>query len=290
MYPYLHLGSMRISTFGILLWVAAVCAGYVLDRNFRRWRVQADAISIVAYATILGVLGAFLWNRLQQPAEYVQFLRDQWALLVYHFHLPGRGAGARLATLAGDLLGLLPREGFAWYGGLVAGVATLAWQGRRAGTGALGMLDLAAPAAALGYGIGRIGCLTSGDGDYGINTTLPWGVHMAPDALVPPNPPNAAVQPTPIYELLFALLVFSILWRLGGRRRPAGWLTGLYLVLAGAGRFAVEFVRINPKLYFGLSNAQVASLGSMLAGGLLMAWAARKGAAKQAAAPALASR
>ena len=51
--------------------------------------------------------------------------------------------------------------------------------------GAMRMLDLAAPAAAIGYGVGRIGCLLAGDGDYGINTTLPWGVHMAKNALVP---------------------------------------------------------------------------------------------------------
>jgi phosphatidylglycerol:prolipoprotein diacylglycerol transferase len=275
MYPYLHFGSLRIPTFGLMLWFAAVCAGYVLYLNFRRARVQADAISIVAYVTILGIVGAFIWNRLQHPVEYAQFLHGQFAILVTHMHMAGVGFGQKVFTLVGDLLGFLPRDGFAWYGGLLAGVATLMWEGRKAGVGALGMLDLSAPAAAIGYGVGRIGCLTSGDGDYGINTTLPWGVHMAKDALVPPNPPSAAVQPTPIYELLFSLLVFWILWRLGRRSQPVGWLTGLYLVLAGAGRFLVEFVRINPPLYFGLTNAQVASIGSVIAGGALMVWTRR---------------
>ena len=128
------------------------------------------------------------------------------------------------------------------------------------------MLDLAAPAAAIGYGVGRIGCLTSGDGDYGINTTLPWGVHMAKNALVPPTPPTALVQPTPVYELLFSLALAWLLWRLGSRTRPVGWLTGLYLALSGLGRFLVEFVRINPRLYWGMSNAQVAALGSVVVG------------------------
>jgi phosphatidylglycerol:prolipoprotein diacylglycerol transferase len=134
--------------------------------------------------------------------------------------------------------------------------------------GAIRMLDLAAPAAAIGYGVGRIGCLLSGDGDYGINTTLPWGVRMAKDALVPPTPPNALVQPTPIYELLFSLVLFWLLWQLGKRQRPVGWLTGLYLALAGVGRFLVEFVRVNPKLYFHhtMSNAQVAAAGSVIVG------------------------
>ncbi len=133
------------------------------------------------------------------------------------------------------------------------------------------MLDLAAPAAAIGYGVGRIGCLTSGDGDYGMNTTLPWGVHMAKNALVPPTPPDALVQPTPVYEFLFALVLGWLLWRLGAKARPMGWLTGLYLVLSGLARFLVEFVRINPRLYWGMSNAQVAALGSVVVGVVVMA-------------------
>jgi phosphatidylglycerol:prolipoprotein diacylglycerol transferase len=83
------------------------------------------------------------------------------------------------------------------------------------------------------------------------------------------------VQPTPIYELLFALLIFWILWKLGERHKPIGWLTGMYLLLSGIGRFLVEFVRINPKLYFGMSNAQVAALGSVAAGIAVMVWATR---------------
>ena len=127
------------------------------------------------------------------------------------------------------------------------------------------------------YGVGRIGCLTSGDGDYGINTTLPWGVHMAKDALVPPTPPNALVQPTPIYELLFAVVLCWLLWELGKRHKPIAWLTGVYLMLSGFWRFLVEFVRINPKLYFGhtMSNAQVAALGSVVCGAVVFVWAIR---------------
>jgi len=91
---------------------------------------------------------------------------------------------------------------------------------------------------------------------------------MAKNALVPPNPPNALVQPTPIYELLFSLALFWLLWQLGKRAHPIGWMTGVYLTLSGVGRFLVEFVRINPKLYFHhtMSNAQVAALLSSLAG------------------------
>jgi len=276
MYPYIHLGSVTLGTFGLLLWVAAVAATVVLHRNFLRHGVDADALSVVAVVLISGIVGAKVWHELQDVRGLAADMRQ--------IAVPGWAHAGEVVM--GFLTWL--RAGYAWFGGLLAGIAALIWQGREArfrgvteGTlgermGALRMLDLAAPAAAIGYGVGRIGCLTSGDGDYGIKTTLPWGVHMRPDALVPVYPAGALVQPTPVYELLFALAVFWVLWKLGERARPVGWLTGLYLVLSGVGRFLVEFVRINPKIYFGMSNAQVAALGSVVVGVVVMVWARRR--------------
>lgn len=265
MYPYLHLGSFHPGTFGLLLWLAAVCATYMLHKNFFRNGVDADALTVVALVTLSGIIGAKAWHELQQPQELLAAWRQ---IMLPGWHHP-------VDVLFGFLHWF--QAGFAWYGGLLAGVAMLMLQGHRTRPnglsglrGAIRMLDLATPAAAIGYGIGRIGCLTSGDGDYGKNTTLPWGVHMRPDALVPPNPPNALVQPTPVYELLFALAIGWWLWKRGSKPRPLGFLTGEYLVLSGIGRFLVEFVRINPKLYWGMSNAQVAALGSVIVGAVIM--------------------
>lgn len=270
MYPYIDIGPVHLGTFGLLLWLAAVVATVVLHRNFVRKGVDADALSIVALVVIAGVIGAKAWHELENISE----LRAAMLQIV------APGWGHPLDILVSFLHWF--QAGFAWFGGLVAGIAMLMWQGRAARPeGTIGwlasvrMLDLATPAAAIGYGVGRIGCLLSGDGDYGINTTLPWGVHMAKNALVPPNPPNALVQPTPIYELLFGLALGWLLWRLGRKFRPIGWLTGLYLVFSGLGRFLVEFVRINPRLYWGMSNAQVAALGSMIVGVLVMLVAQR---------------
>ena len=91
---------------------------------------------------------------------------------------------------------------------------------------------------------------------------------MAKNALVPPNPPDALVQPTPIYELLFSVAPFWLLWSLGRKQKPVGWLLGMYLFLSGIGRFLVEFVRINPRIYLHhtLSNAQVAAAASAIVG------------------------
>jgi phosphatidylglycerol:prolipoprotein diacylglycerol transferase len=243
MYPFIHIGRFEIGTFGILLWLAAVSGCWVLYKNFQRKGIEADAINVTALATVAGIIGAKLWHVFESPHLLMQI----------------------------PLQLLLDRAGFAWFGGLVAAILVLMWQGRAAKVGALGMLDLAAPAAAVGYGVGRLGCLTSGDGDYGIPTSLPWGVSF-PHGLVPTV---QRVQPTPVYEFIAAILIAWYLWQRGKVDRPVGSLTGEYLVWSGLARFLVEFVRINPRIYFGMSNAQVASIGSMIAGVVLIVWARR---------------
>jgi phosphatidylglycerol:prolipoprotein diacylglycerol transferase len=285
MFPYIVIGSVHFGMFGLMLWLAAVAATVVLHKNFNRNSVNADALNVVALVMVAGIIGAKTWHELQD----LHALRYAMRII----REPGWSHPGEVVAL---FLGWF-RDGFAWFGGMIAGITVLMIQGHYAhfrgpdwkspedpGTrpgarvGAVRMLDLAAPAAALGYGIGRIGCLLSGDGDYGINTTLPWGVRMAKDALVPPHPPDALVQPTPIYELLFALAVFWLLWELGKRAHPVGWMTGVYLAISGVGRFLVEFVRINPKIYFHhtLTNAQVAAAASAIVGLVVIALAQSK--------------
>jgi phosphatidylglycerol:prolipoprotein diacylglycerol transferase len=272
MYPYITFGVFHpgLGTFGLFLWLAAVLAGVVLHQSFMRDGVDADALNVVCLVVLAGVMGAKTWHELQDPALL--------KATMHHIFAPGMKHFGQVLLGLGEWM----RSGIAWFGGLLAGIAMLLWQGKlakpngftglRAG---VRMLDLAAAATPVGYGIGRIGCLTSGDGDYGRNTTSTfWGVHMAPDALVPPHPANSLVLATPIWELAAALLIAWIIWRLGAKPRPLGWLTGVYLTLSGLARFTVEFWRINPKLYpVGhplFSNAQVAALGSVILGGVIV--------------------
>jgi phosphatidylglycerol---prolipoprotein diacylglyceryl transferase len=248
MYPFIHITPhFSIGTFGLLLWLAAVCACWVLHRNFLRFGIDADAIGVVAIVTVTGIIGAKLWHVADTPGEHI-----------------------------------LAREGFAWFGGLVFGILALLWQGWATKIGPIRMLDLAAPSAAVGYGMGRLGCLISGDGDYGIPTKLPWGMSF-PNGLVPTT---QRVHPTPIYELIAGLAIGYYLWRRGARQTPLGQITGEYLILSGIARFLVEFIRINPKVYWGMSNAQLASLGSVIAGiGFIVAarwWVAKPQTAESA--------
>jgi phosphatidylglycerol:prolipoprotein diacylglycerol transferase len=233
-----------INTFGLMLWLASVVAAFVMDRNFRRWRIEADAVGIVAIAVVAGIVGAKLWHVLDSPWEFREL---GWSVL-------------------------WDSAGFAWFGGLVFGIAALVFQGWRAGVGGLRTLDLAAPAAAFGYGVGRIGCFLSGDGCYGIETNLPWGMSF-PHGEVPTF---ARVHPTPLYEFAAGLVIGWWLWRRGAKSRPTGAILGEYLMLSGLARFLVEFIRRNPKILWGLSNAQLASIGSALVGVGLILWASRR--------------
>jgi phosphatidylglycerol:prolipoprotein diacylglycerol transferase len=87
------------------------------------------------------------------------------------------------------------------------------------------------------------------------------------------------VHPTPIYEFLVAVVIFWILWRLGERamktNAPNGIVFAAYLVLTGIARFLVEFIRINPRSFYGLTNAQAASVVSIVAGVILFVFVRR---------------
>jgi phosphatidylglycerol---prolipoprotein diacylglyceryl transferase len=244
MLPFLHLWHFSVPTFGLMIWLAAVIAAFLLDRNFRRARIDADAVGMVAIAVLAGIVGAKLWHVIDTPYE---FREEGWRVL-------------------------WDTAGFAWFGGLVFGISALVFQGWWVKVGALRMLDLAAPSAAVGYGIGRIGCFLSGDGCYGLPTNLPWGMSF-PNGI---EPTMVAVHPTPLYELIAGLLIGGWLWARGGKPRGTGAIVGEYLLLSGFARFLVEFVRRNPKILWGLSNAQLASLGSVVAGIVLIWWASTR--------------
>ena len=93
-------------------------------------------------------------------------------------------------------------------------------------------------------------------------------------------PTTERVHPTPIYEFLAALLIFWILWRLGARcfktHAPEGIVFSAYLVLTGIARFLVEIIRINPRSFYGLTNAQTASAVSIVAGIILFVFVSRR--------------
>ena len=117
-----------------------------------------------------------------------------------------------------DLLGtLFGGTGLVWLGGAIGGALAVIIWARWRGFLELRMFDAAAPALALGYAIGRVGCQLSGDGDYGRATDLPWGMAY-PEGTVRTL---QEVHPTPIFETLAMGLIALALWNLRDRVRPA---------------------------------------------------------------------
>jgi len=248
MMPFIHLGPVLVPTFGLMVAVAMLVAYYVLRADLaRRGLAPKDSSAaemLIAVPCLAGIAGAKLYHVLETPRE-----------------------------LFADPVGqLLSRYGLAWFGGLIAGFAAFVWIASRLKIPLLDAFDAGSAAAALGYGVGRIGCLLSGDGDYGVPTSLPWGMSF-PHGLVPTT---QRVHPTPIYELIVACLIAWLLWRLGARRLKSGVVFAAYLVLTGVARFLVEFIRINPRSFLGMTNAQTASLLSIVAGVALWWWISRR--------------
>jgi phosphatidylglycerol---prolipoprotein diacylglyceryl transferase len=242
MLPFIHLGPLTLGTYGIMVATALIGAFLLMRADLARRSLAIDAESIIGVTGLAGLVGARLYHLLEEPRV---FFANPWPLL-------------------------FNTMGFAWFGAFLGGFIALALLARQYRVKLLLMLDIASPAAALGYGIGRIGCLISGDGDYGIPTSLPWGMSF-PNGLVPTT---ERVHPTPIYEFLAALVIAHFLWRIGprvlDRKLPQGSVFAWYLILTGVARFLVEFIRINPPVFFGMSNAQTVSVLTLLAGAILL--------------------
>jgi phosphatidylglycerol---prolipoprotein diacylglyceryl transferase len=262
MIPYLHLGPLQLPTFGLMVALALITAAYVLQADFDRRGMNADAFTMITVAGLLGILGAKLYHLLETPAEF----------------------------FANPLPLLLSRYGFAWFGGFLGGFGALLLMGWRAKLPVREFLDACSPAASFGYAIGRIGCFLSGDGDYGKPTSLPWGMSF-PNGVVPTtqtcvqwgSPADCRVHPAPLYELLIWSAIGWLLWRLGARilkdPRRSGEIFCYYLILTGVARFLVEIIRINPPWILGLSNAQVASAVSVIGGVISLVFLKRVSAA-----------
>jgi phosphatidylglycerol---prolipoprotein diacylglyceryl transferase len=228
----------------------------------------------ICFALAFLAAGALVWRRLGELGKPVD-----WAYEMGFAALLGGLIGARLNFILenyddvkGDLLGnIFSGGGLVWYGGAIGGaIGVFLWAWWR-GYLTLALLDLAAPALALGYAIGRVGCQVSGDGDYGKAWDGPWAMAY-PDGTEPIDTP---VHPTPVYETLAMGLVALVLWRLRDRLTN-GLLFALYLLLSGTERFLVEFIRRNDDVALGLTQAQLISLVSIIAGAVWLLLAFRR--------------
>jgi phosphatidylglycerol:prolipoprotein diacylglycerol transferase len=245
MQPEIHIGPLTLQTFGICFALAFLAAGALVGRRLREWGKPIDWAYEMTFAALIGgIVGARL-----------NFIFENWD------------------EVSGDVIGnIFSGSGLVWYGGAIGGAIGVALWAWRRGMLGLPLLDLAAPALALGYAIGRVGCQVSGDGDYGDDWSGPWAMAY-PEGT---EPIETTVHPTPIYESLAMGFVALGLWRWRDRFQP-GILFAVYLVLSGLERLLVEFIRRNEVVAAGLTQAQLLSLVLIAAGALWLVVRARRG-------------
>jgi phosphatidylglycerol---prolipoprotein diacylglyceryl transferase len=244
-----EIGPFPVGAYGFML-VLGFLAGYLLLRRdlAERGAPGEFAATVLSGGMITGIVGSRLFHVLENLGAY-----------------SGR-----------NLHKIFVGPGFSWYGGFLLTAVTMIILARRRKIHWTTLIDAASPALIVGYGFGRIGCFISGDGCYGVpcaSLDLHWPV---PFCMAFPNgavPTREVVVNAPILELIGAIALFAYLELV--RRRvtiPAG-LFARMLVAHAAMRFAVEFVRLNPKLALGLTQAQWVSI----AGVGIAAWLMRIG-------------
>lgn len=225
---------LQIPTFGVIVALAVATATYLATRVVRSYeehgRLPAQSHTIVPdmaiLSTLAGIAGARVFDILDNADRFV----------------------------ADPLSMILTRTGFSIYGGLCFGILAGVIFLKRRSIPAIPMLDATAPSLMLGYGIGRLGCQISGDGDWGIAANLGMKPDWLPEwlwaqtydgniagVIIPPP----GVYPTPIYEFAMAVAIAWVLWLLRFHKQRPGYLFSLFLLFAGFERILIEKIRAN---------------------------------------------
>jgi phosphatidylglycerol---prolipoprotein diacylglyceryl transferase len=258
MYPELFkIGPFTVHSFGLMMAIGFIAASWLLTNELKRKGYDPNMGStITLIAVIFGIAGSKILYLIEDWGRFVQDpLREAFS--------PG---------------------GLTWYGGFFLATFAIWIYIRRKNIPFLAICDAAAPSLMIGYGIARIGCHLAGDGDYGTPTDLPWGMIYS-NGTYPPAialrefpemlqkygvngviPNDIRVHPAPLYEFIASVFLFGFLWRLRKKESPNGKLFMIYLILYGIERFLVELIRLNPRLVFGLSEAQLISILLIISG------------------------
>lgn len=276
-----EIGPIQVKSFGLMLGIGFILGSYILAHEFRRKKLDpALAGNITLIAIIFGIAGAKLLHVIEHTVEY-------WG--TPHLNISDQ---------------IFSFSGLTWYGGFIVGMSAITIYVRRKQIPTLKVWDGLGMGLIIAYGVARIGCHLAGDGDYGTPTQLPWGTIYADGTAKPvrmlqeyflSNPDDrqlwsydslrvihsridnlgypvtrfdelTPLHPTPVYELILGVFGFLLLRGLRKDDDPDGKIFMMYLMLASVFRFSVEFLRLQPKILAGLSEAQLISIALFLVG------------------------
>ncbi len=229
----LKIGGFELRWYAVMVVLAIVAVIFTASREARRVGMSPQVIySVALWAVLAGIIGSRLFH-----------IIDEWD---YYIANPRQIIGFEGQTIYGAVLGaMVGALIYSWVNKLSF------WQ----------LSDVIAPGAVLGQAIGRVGCIINGC-CYGLPTSLPWAVtYTHPGSYAPLG---VAMHPAVVYQLIWNLLVFAILWKLRGRLKPEGCLLLLYLALYSVGDFGIRFFRESTPFLFGLPQAQVIGLAVLV--------------------------
>ena len=244
----LSLGPLKIHWYGLMYLVGIVLGWWLLRARVRSGRHAGwtenqlmDFIVAVALGVIIGGrIGSVLFY------NFGEFLRDPLMLL------------------------RIWEGGMSFHGGLLGVLVAVLWFARRTGHRFWRMVDMIAPVVPIGLAAGRLGNFINAE-LWGKVTDVPW-------AIVYRGVPR---HPSQLYEfLLEGVVMFIVLFWYSRKPRPTREISGLFAILYGVFRFAVEFVRL-PDAHIGylawgwLTMGQLLSLPLIVVGIGLVAWARR---------------
>jgi phosphatidylglycerol:prolipoprotein diacylglycerol transferase len=241
MYPeILKIGPFTLHSFGLMAMLGFLIPTLIMRREFKRKDMDPELANNIAVAAIIGgFIGARLYYIFEHWQDFLLHPKDY----------------------------IISGAGLVWYGGFFGGALAVMWMLWRYKAPFWKTVDVVGPQLLLGQAFGRMGCLLAADGDYGPPSDVPWAMAF-PKGVVPVDVP---VHPTPIYEMIFLLTFFAILWKIRRRPFPDGTFFGLYFIAAGIGRFVTEFWRTTPKIAFDwMSLAQIISIGMIITGLLII--------------------
>lgn len=242
-----HIGMFPFRWYALFTIIAAGTAWWVGMREARRKGLPMERVEgSLAWIFLGAIIGARLFHVIDRPELYL---------------------AQPLEVLA------LWNGGMAAWGGIIGGILGGLIYFRRAGINLRVVFDAAAPAMILGQGLGRLACIPNGDA-YGAPADVPWAfIYTNPAAMLPPELLNVPLHPYAVYELLFDLALFAVLWA-ARKRRPfvatPGLLFVAYLGVYSVGRFLLTYTRMEKVWFLGLQEAQVFSIAGFVAAMVLL--------------------
>jgi phosphatidylglycerol---prolipoprotein diacylglyceryl transferase len=211
--------------------------------------------NMVAVAAVFGVLGSNFFEMLQPGYRFENIFKDPTVLF----------------------------SGLTIYGGLIFGIIGMLIYTTWAKLKPFLVFDSVSIGFLVAYGIGRLGCHFSGDGDWGVvnNTPAPswlpeyfWSNTYAHNVInegvkIPGCVGNycsvlpEGVWPTSIYEVVMCFILAGIMWAVRKKVTAApGFMFCILFVFNGIERYLIETIRVTDRYenFFNLTQAQIISL------------------------------